>query len=184
MLSFGFLCKTQAADASSRPVKKQKTKKGQQPTAAQLAQLGIKARDFAFEETDLPPVRTIYCHPKQIQPSVNRRRVLQRELTESADKGVFAQLSQGSNCPLERTITEPVLSPPPLARQKGYLNLADYTRTDQSISFSRPAEPQITFPYLESSNPDDIKTPVVTPNGSLVWEPPNSPSHPLDSSIG
>lgn len=155
----------------------------EQPTAADLAKLGIKVRDFAYEKTDLPPVRTIYRHPRQIQPAVTRNHGVQRQSTETAEDGVFSQPSQESSQPsqpLERTVTEPVLSPPPPpTRQQGFLNLEDYTQADQHISTlpwapTSPAE--MNMP--ESQTSKGIKTPLVTPNGSLQWDPriSNEPS--------
>ncbi|KAF9057929.1 hypothetical protein BJ165DRAFT_1398112 [Panaeolus papilionaceus] len=65
-------------------------RKRQQPTPQYLATLGIKVRDFAYE-SKLPPVKTVYRQPKQIQPSSQ-------------------PVSQGPR-PLERTLTEPVIEP-------------------------------------------------------------------------
>ena len=143
----------------------------EQPTAADLAKLGIKVRDFAYEKTDLPPVRTIYRHPRQIQPAVNRNHGVQRQPTETAEDGVFSQPSQESSQPLERTVTEPVLSPLPPTRQQGFLNLKDYIQADQHISTLTltPTSPA-AMNIPESQTSSGIKTPLVTPNGSLQWD--------------
>ncbi|KJA29826.1 hypothetical protein HYPSUDRAFT_196158 [Hypholoma sublateritium FD-334 SS-4] len=152
----------------------------EQPTAADLAKLGIKVRDFAYEKTDLPPVRTIYRHPRQIQPAVNRNHGVQRQSTETAEDGVFSQPSQESSQPLERTVTEPVLSPPPPpTRQQGFLNIEDHIQADQHISTSpwAPTSPAaVTIPESQTSN--EIKTPLIMPNGSWKLDPQisNEPS--------
>ena len=90
-----------------------------QPTAAELASIRIKVKDFAYQN-DLPPVRTIYRQRKQIQPSVFQQ--IHREDTEPLDG--ISDSSQQSLCnreSLHRTTTEPVLEEKglPLAREFG-----------------------------------------------------------------
>jgi hypothetical protein len=79
-----------------------------------LANLGIKVRDFAYE-SKLPPIPTIYCHPRQIQPAVVKT-TLKRQSTESGEDDYFSQSNSHSETgqkKLERTSTEPVIPPTP-----------------------------------------------------------------------
>ncbi|KAF8969425.1 hypothetical protein BDZ97DRAFT_1795586 [Flammula alnicola] len=159
---------------SSKP--HSRTRGNQQPTAADLKKLGIKVRDFAYEST-LPPVPTVYCHPRQIQPSVNRNPV-QRQSTETDEDGAFSQQSQGGTKKPEKTPTEPALTPAPPARQGGFLNIEDYDRTNDNIIDSQkapsfpesPVNSQVPPTIFESqASEPTIKTPLVMPNGSLQW---------------
>lgn len=99
-----------------------------QPSVKELNELGIKVRDFAYEKTNLAPVRTVYRHPPQIQPSATplnepSARILKHKRTET-DEGGLRTRSQTdqSMIPLEKT--EPVISPglAPLAHEPAYLN--------------------------------------------------------------
>ena len=76
-----------------------------QPSAAELARLKIKVKDFAYYNT-LPPVRTVYLQPKQIQPSIPRPPY--RENTEPLDEFPQSRPLYGGQA-LVRTITEPVI---------------------------------------------------------------------------
>lgn len=146
----------------------------EQPTAAQLATLGIKVRDFAYEST-LPPVRTVYRQPRQIQPSVPRQ--LHREDTEPLDNIQQSQSDSGSG--IARTITEPVLENegPSIAREMGgFFEINGSTdRIINSQPFrlhpETPGYSQVIQPLLTSQETGVIvPTPTVTPNGSLQWK--------------
>ena len=72
-----------------------------------LASFGIKVRDFAYE-SKLSLIKTIYCHPRQIQPALVRT-TLKRQWTESGEDNHFSQSSsQPGTCQktLKRTSTE------------------------------------------------------------------------------
>src|SRR5258708_5077814 len=162
----------------SRPRSRVGANRDHQPTAAQLAMLGIKVRDFAHERT-LPPVRTVYRQPRQIQPSVPRQ--LRREDTEPLDNNQQNQ-SDGSSG-IARTTTEPVLAGPSIAREMGgFFEINGSTdRIVNSQPFrlhpESPGYPQVIQPLLASQETRTfVPTPTVTPNGSLQWkEPPTSP---------
>jgi hypothetical protein len=88
----------------------QRFRKFCQPTAAELAGLGIKVKDFAYEST-LQPVRTVYRQPKQIQPHFQQ---LHREDTEplieiSQNQFKSESDSQDRGRVLCRTDTEAIL---------------------------------------------------------------------------
>jgi hypothetical protein len=88
-----------------------------QPTPTDLAKLGIKVRDFAYEST-LPPVRSVYLQPQQIQPSIPKR--VCREDTEPMDEFLpKISQSQANGQALVRTITEPNFSCPLNTRELG-----------------------------------------------------------------
>lgn len=114
------LCKKSSRSMSqSQPSRAPKpTKRSEKPTVAYLQNLGIKVKDYAFEKTNLPPVRAYRVQPTQIQPGIPRQ--LQRQSTEPDDGS--QPLSQGTQH-LERRITEPAVSPPPPARMPAYEHL-------------------------------------------------------------
>jgi hypothetical protein len=146
-----------------------------QPTAAQLARLGIKVRDFVHEST-LPPVRTVYRQPRQIQPSVPRQ--LHREDTEPLDD--IQQSQSDSRSGIARTITEPVLeneAGPSIAREMGgffeingstdrIVNSQPFRLHPESPEYSQVIQPLIASQEMGTFVP----TPTVTPNGSLQWK--------------
>jgi len=79
-----------------------------QPTPEDLAQLGIKVRDFGYEST-LPAVKTVYRQPRQIQPSA-RARPVARQDTEPDESGLSqSQQSDFASQPSQprRENTEP-----------------------------------------------------------------------------
>jgi len=96
----------------SKPVTSSKgrirVQKDLQPSIEELHSLGIKVRDFGYEKTSLPPVRTIYQHPPQIQPSAPSpdqpiSRLLKHK-TETNEGGLRSKLHcQQSQTPLEKT---------------------------------------------------------------------------------
>ncbi|KDR83980.1 hypothetical protein GALMADRAFT_236532 [Galerina marginata CBS 339.88] len=114
---------------SSKPQQQNDEERSQQPSVEELKKLGIKVRDFAYEST-LPPLRTIYRHPRQIQPGVPRP--LQRQVTEPDQSD--SQQSQ-SNKNVERTPTEPALSPTAPMRMRGFLNLQECDAIDDGDIF-------------------------------------------------
>lgn len=151
----------------------------QQPTIAQLASLGIKARDFAFEST-LPPVRTIYRQPRQIQPSVPRP--LQREDTEPLDEVSQSQSRHYRSA----SDTEPVKNHSITREPGGFLEFSGSTdRIVNSQPFrlhsKTPEYSQVIQPLIASQETGMmVPTPTVTPNGSLQWtESPTLSEHDI-----
>ncbi|KAJ3509254.1 hypothetical protein NLJ89_g5319 [Agrocybe chaxingu] len=162
------------AGPSSQPANQEVKQKPdrEKPSEGQLAKLGVKVRDFAYE-SKLPPVRTIYLQPRQVQPSAPQG--LQRQDTEENES--FLQ-SQGAR-PLERTNTEPAAAAAPPSRTRGFLDLANYTLDSNNLDSQPPVvnpesrasigPPEIVFESQDSDMlPND--TPIVTPNGSSQWD--------------
>ncbi|KAF8737936.1 hypothetical protein AX14_012118 [Amanita brunnescens Koide BX004] len=146
--------------------------KSEQPTVEQLAKLGISVRDFAYEST-LPPVAPVYFLPKQVQPDP---RVTRPE--------------QGHPLPLFRQLSVNTIesdrnpAPPPggVTRQRGFSDLRDYGPYYIDIPDSQESGSQPSLAYSD----EYVKTPVVTPNGSLQWQdadigdiPTGTPIRPL-----
>ncbi len=117
--------------------------KSEQPTAEQLAKFGITVRDFAYEST-LPPIAPVYFLPKQIQPDPRVTRAEPSPLSLSRQLSDAAQ-SGG------------------VTRQRGFSDLRDYSPyyVDIPESLSQPCS---------QGSDEYVKTPVVTPNGSLKWQ--------------
>ena len=159
-------------------------RRDRQPTVAQLARLGIKVRDFGYENT-LPPVRTVpRRQPQQIQPGVVRfpRQENQKETQHQRQ-------SQGGRQPLVRVDTEPFLGveagpAPSIPRELG-----GFFQIDEPVHSGSPGnfQPPVSFPPQQEPG-SLIPTPTVTPNGSLQWRepeitserdglPPQMPSH-------
>ncbi|CAA7260070.1 unnamed protein product [Cyclocybe aegerita] len=162
------------AGPSSQPANQEVKQKPdrEKPSEEQLAKLGVKVRDFAYE-SKLPPVRTIYLQPRQVQPSAPQG--LQREDTEEDES--FSQ-SQGVRS-LERTNTEPTVAAAPPSRTRGFLDLANYTLDSNSLDSQTPMAypesqasaglPEIVFESQDSDMPPN-DTAIVTPNGSFQWD--------------
>ena len=130
--------------------------KSEQPTAEQLAKLGITVRDFAYEST-LPPVAPVYFLPKQIQPDP---RVTRQE--QGHPLPLFRQLS------VNPSETDGQAAPPAggVTRQRGFSDLRDYGPYCIDIPDSQESGSQPSLAYSD----EYVKTPVVTPNGSLQWQ--------------
>jgi hypothetical protein len=171
---------SQEESTSTRPSRPRSraANRDHQPTVAQLARLGIKVRDFIHEST-LPPVRTVYRQPRQIQPSLPRQ--LHREDTEPLDGQ-----SQDRRTVIGRTATEPMLEKeagPSITRELGGFFVVDGStdRIVNSGAFSFHPQsteyPQVIQPLIVSQETGMIvPTPTVTPNGSLQWK--ESPTLP------
>jgi hypothetical protein len=106
----------QQRNNTSKPIKASVKAVSKQPSVSTLANLGIIVRDFAYE-SKLPPIKTIYCHPRQIQPAVMRTTLTPKHQLESTKRGEDNYFSQPSSQPetnpkkLERTSTELVILP-------------------------------------------------------------------------
>jgi len=157
--------------STSKPVKPRSrtaVKRDPQPQLSDLIKYGVKVRDFAYESV-LPPVRTVYRQPRQVQPSVPRQ--LRREDTEPLEDFSQSQpWSQQSN--LGRESTEPAIDPEIVAsqprREPGYCNLEDF---DGEIEALINSQNRGSPAPVSSQTPGNyISTPTVTPNGSLKWE--------------
>lgn len=129
--------------------------KSEQPTAEQLAKLGITVRDFAYEST-LPPVAPVYFLPKQIQPDPRVTRPEQgHPLPLFRQLSVNASDTDGKPAPAGR-----------VTRQRGFSDLRDYGPYCIDIPDSQESGSQTSLAYSD----EYVKTPVVTPNGSLQWQ--------------
>ncbi|PPQ64635.1 hypothetical protein CVT24_008372 [Panaeolus cyanescens] len=134
-------------------------KRQQQPTPQELSSLGIKVRDFAYE-SKLPPVKTVYRQPKQVQPSSQAE-------------------SQGPK-PLERTLTEPVIEP---ERQPGAYALADIGIADAGTQDGTPmvVDPPRSFapkPLSRALQPTVMAVRTSTPAPQPIFMVPTSPAQP------
>jgi len=146
----------------------------QQPSSADLKKLGIKVRDFAYEKT-LPPVRTVHLH-RQVLPGVARQTITRQKTEEDASQ---SQRSQNQSKMVDRTPTEPSLTPVPLKHTRGLFDLefeeSDEENTTLSQQTSTPEFlsntqiPQILFDSQKSQS--RAETPVVTP---WNWNSQNS----------
>lgn len=150
----------------------------QQPSTADLKKLGIKVRDFAYEKT-LPPVRTVHLH-RQVLPGVARQTIARQKTEEDASQ------SQSQPRMVDRTPTEPSLTPIPPKRARGLFDLELEESDDENITLSQQTStpeflsnakiPQILSDSQESRPRTD--TSVVTPNGSWNWNSQNSSGIP------
>jgi hypothetical protein len=162
---------------ASKPIKASVKAASEQPSVAQLASLGIKVRDFAYE-SKLPPIQPIYRHPRQIQPAVVRT-TLKRQWKESEEDDFFSQSgsqSESSQKKLERTSTEPAIPPAP--------DIDDYDTESQDPN-KYPESQQMPLSIFESQESEPyVDTPLVTPKGSLQWrveDTSNIPASQLDA---
>ncbi|KAL4256806.1 hypothetical protein AB1N83_012570 [Pleurotus pulmonarius] len=146
---------TTATPARSR----RQAQKFDQPTPEQLAKLGIKVRDFAYEST-LPPIRAYV--PRQIQPS-----------RLPTDLDVFGGPSD------QRSVQRIIPPYPRHVRQPAYADLRalnveaslGLVSSSQQSDYSAPSSSQPPLSYYESQASEPyIRTPTVTPNGSLQWD--------------
>ncbi|KAK0242919.1 hypothetical protein EDD85DRAFT_813159 [Armillaria nabsnona] len=138
-----------------------------QPQPEDLARLGIKVRDFAYE-SKLPPIPPFRRKPVQsVMKSPKRLHRFGEEDIDNED--VF---SVGERPKLQRVDTEPVIEEPASQRMPAY---SDLTRLPPLLlPSSQPPihDSQESEPYVE------IDTPLVTPNGSLNWGVKNTSSIP------
>jgi len=67
------------------------------PSAKRFKELGIKMRDFVYEKKEFSPVRTIYCHPRQVQPAPY--------VMDISEEGTYSKKRRAS--------TEPIRTPSP-----------------------------------------------------------------------
>ena len=155
--------------------------RNEQPSIEKLAKFGVKVRDFAYEST-LPPVRTIYRHPRQVQPSVPRQ--IQREDTEPEDGRLSQSQSQpqGISQSVKRTLTEPVApeeaGPSQINRMGAFLGFPASPNTEDAtesqtpdLIMDDPESSQMT-PFTIDSQDSEVyvHTPIITPSGSMQWD--------------
>lgn len=165
-----------------------------QPTTTDLASLGVKVRDFAYEST-LPPVRPVYLHPRQIQPGIES---LKRPRVEGEEDDLNVQGEIGRDpkkTKVIRTLTEPVLDETSNSlptRARGFTDINDYDPEDEFLGYSSQqagyastSQSQPPPQYFESQESEPyVDTPLVTPNGSLHWkvtETSNIPTSQMDT---
>ena len=169
---------------ASKPIKASVKAASEQPSAALLASLGIKVRDFAYE-SKLPPIQPIYRHPRQIQPAVVRT-TLKRQWAESGEDDYFSQSSsqpETSQKKLERTSTEPAI--PPVPDSTDIDEYDDFYADSQPLANKYPESQQMPLSIFESQESEPyVDTPLVTPKGSLQWpvaDTSNIPASQLDA---
>ena len=79
----------------------------QQPSPEYLASLGIKVRDFAYENT-LPPIVPVPRMPRQVQPEPLPRKRNVRGRDDESNHGESSSRPTKPNSRLERKATEPL----------------------------------------------------------------------------
>ena len=142
---------------ASKPIKASVKGSSEQPSISRLANLGIKVRDFAYD-SKLPPIQTIYCHPRQIQPAV-----VKTTLKHQQNDNLFSQSSshpETSQKKLKRTSTEPVIPPSPnstdIDGDDDFTQLSSQRETSQK---NLPVERTSTAPAIPlTPTPDSTDT--------------------------
>jgi hypothetical protein len=140
-----------------------------------LAKYGIKVRDFAYEST-LPPINPVYFLPKQIQPDPGVLRPSQGPAPQpSSSSGVTKQI--------EKPPAELSIQLPGFVRQRGFFDLRDYDADNDDLPDSQSSSCMLLQPPPSYSQESDeyVKTPIVTPNGSLQWQDVDSTPFQLDN---
>lgn len=168
---------TSSSSQGAHPVRRESTEiippsppKEKQITAKELAKLGIKTRDFAYEHV-FPPIAPYIRGrraPAQVQVGPAPLRRTRRNEAEEANDPFRAGPSQpvasgsgrrvlrkenGRN--LERESTEPAeeSQPPPPTRERGYVDLSEYQPASQSqpANTSAPRTPPALTPLYTNS---------------------------------
>ncbi|KAJ3766980.1 hypothetical protein FB446DRAFT_822913 [Lentinula raphanica] len=189
-----------ARSSTTRPLKEEKTepyypddsRKAPGPSLGELAQFGVKVRDFAYE-SKLPPVRP-YVRPKspppqlpfpqQRQPTPPSHRLWLAKLAavrgggglggDIGDEGLFGITTPdvGSSMSLSGLTRQRVV--------QGFDELEQSQQSNYSSSSHSHSLPPLEYITSRESEPY-IDTPVVTPNGSLQWKDINRiPINQLD----
>lgn len=167
-----------------------------QPSVAALTALGIKVRDFGYESKLLPIAPFVR---RQIQPGASVARALKRarhdgtaELEHRYTPPMSLPPENDDGCARKLRRME-MVGTLPLRREGALLNLEplmaqrialDVFGESQSQGHSQESESQLPRPpypqgYSHSISQDSgesIPTPPVTPNGSLQWTVPDSPT--------
>ncbi|KAJ3738603.1 hypothetical protein DFH05DRAFT_1597920 [Lentinula detonsa] len=172
---------TTASSSTARPLKEEKSepyyhddsRKAPGPTPEELAQFGVKIRDFGYE-SKLPPIRPY--KPPPFQPPL-----IQKQPTPLSHKLWLDRLAAGNGVSnvgdgasistagagLSRGLGG-------LVRQRVVQDLQDPEQSQQSTYSSQYSDGSQSLPPLEYITSQEsepyIKTPVVTPNGSLHWK--------------
>ncbi|KAJ7639054.1 hypothetical protein FB45DRAFT_904601 [Roridomyces roridus] len=176
-----------------------------QPAVADLAALGIKVRDFAYESR-LPPVRPFRVRPlpvrQQVQPGASisqpasSRRPLKRtrpDGTEVEDLGYGFVMGVARAGPPPRKLqrTETGLGSSQMsAAEEAELRAACDAFGSQPQGYSQQSQGYYSHESSQANSQETdieplpfIKTPFITPNGSLQWhdedERPRPTSPPL-----
>ncbi|KAJ3971631.1 hypothetical protein EV361DRAFT_204288 [Lentinula raphanica] len=180
---------TTASASTTRPLKEEKTepyypddsRKAPGPSPEELAQFGVKVRDFAYE-SKLPPIRP-YVRPKppppqlpfpqQRQPTPPSHRLWLAKLAavrgggglggDIGDEGSFGIMTPdvGSSRSLSGLTRQRVV--------QGFEELEQSQQSNYSSSSHSQSLPPLEYITSQESEPY-IDTPVVTPNGSLQWK--------------
>ncbi|KAF8622087.1 hypothetical protein AX15_007231 [Amanita polypyramis BW_CC] len=157
--------------AQSNPLPSDRT--SEKPNAEQLVGLGIKVRDFAYESS-LPPIAPVYFLPKQIQPDPRMTMPSQSPLLPLQLLHRLAPFPTGDSKKLGKKPTESTIRSSGVTRQRGFSDLRDYGPCSDDVPDSQDSSPSHSQPQPSlsySQNCDEyVKTPVVTPNGSLQWQ--------------
>ena len=130
---------------ASKPIKSSVNGSSEQPSILTLEILGIKVRDFVYK-SKLPPIQTLYCHPRQIQPAVVRA-----TLKHQQDDDPFSQPSshpETSQKRLERTSTEPVIPPTPDSTDIDEGNFSQSSSQRETSRKKLPMERTSTAPAI------------------------------------
>ena len=156
------------ADLSQTPTSGTTAVSSQQPTPEFLMTLGIKVRDFAYENT-LPAIVPVPRVPRQVQPAPRTLKRLQRDWDDkegslnssSSVRPLSTRTSGKKPRSLERKATEPLQEP-----------VVQHTRTLERITVKR------VCPIV---NPPSRSTLPTTPRSRFPASPPTSPLTPPPS---
>ena len=123
----------------------------QQPSAGLLASLGIRVRDFAYENT-LPAINPVPRVPRQVQPTPpSRKRAQSDDCDDTPIAPATSQLGAKRQRALERRPTEPLQEPPVQpTRTLGRITL---TRVCSIIIPALPAAPHTRFSASPPTSP-------------------------------
>ncbi|KAJ3732878.1 hypothetical protein DFJ43DRAFT_1038998 [Lentinula guzmanii] len=180
---------TTASSSTARPLKEEKTepyypddsRKAPAPSPEELAQFGVKIRDFGYE-SKLPPIRPY--KPPPFQPPL-----IQKQPTPLSQRLWLARLaagngvsSAGDGASLSTAGAGSERSMGGLVRQRVVQDLQEPEQSQQSTYSSQYSGGSQSLPPLEYITSQEsepyIETPIVTPNGSLHWR--NTSHIPID----
>ncbi|KAF9076997.1 hypothetical protein BDP27DRAFT_1312950 [Rhodocollybia butyracea] len=127
------------------------TRKAPQPTPEELSAFRIKIRDFAYEANKYPPIKP-YKRPVVLSPPDPFQ--IQQQPDPQTWKGLAVE--NGSSF---------------IIRQRVFYDLEGLEESQQSNSSPSHSQSQPPLDYGDSQESEPfIETPVVTPNGSLLWK--------------
>ena len=150
---------------ASKPIKASVNGSSEQPSILILEKLGVKVKDFAYE-SNLPPIKTIYCHPRQIQPAVVKTTNLKHQQKDN----FVSQSSSHGQKKLERTSTEPVIPPTPDSTDTDS-DSDDYfsqSRTSTELPPSIPDSDSTELIRRTTTWSQILKQPAISTNPALI----------------